>query len=134
LIDPDGSKNVQYSDVSEMHMDFHMCLPDMFENTPGYFDQPDFVTPLVPPCRINHGENTSGLQKTTICTDKPFFARVKSDLSKVSVPFNSIILQITTKKHSPQLWPFISYNWLVLWDYTFYTWGFLSTYNWYFGP
>ena len=34
----------------------------------------------------------------------------------------------------PQLWPFISYNWLFQWDYTCYKWGFLSTYNWYFGP
>ena len=35
---------------------------------------------------------------------------------------------------NPQLWPFLSYDWLFLWDYTFYKWGFLSTYHWYFGP
>ena len=29
----------------------------------------------------------------------------------------------------PQLWPFISYNWLFLWDYTVYKWAYFSTFQ-----
>ena len=40
--------------------------------------------------------------------------------------YNGIIHSIHGS-HNPQLWPFISYNWLLQWDYTFYKWITQST-------
>ena len=56
--------------------------------------------------------------------------RLSKERTLESFMYQAIMAGEDSSIDTPQLWPFISYNWLFLWDEIHSINGVISTYNW----